>query len=142
MFGVKRLKRVLLWGDVAFYLTLLGLAVRFRPHTAVLFAAIVLAAVAFPLWIVARLQLGSAFSFKPEARRLVTSGLYSRLRHPVYVFGTLASLSSLLALQIWPIMAFGVALVPITLSRARREERVLAAAFGPDYESYRSRTWF
>jgi protein-S-isoprenylcysteine O-methyltransferase Ste14 len=135
-------RRILLLGDVAFYLTLLGIAVRFRPHTSVLVVAIAVAALSHPLWIAARLQLGSAFSFRPEARRLVTTGLYSKLRHPVYVFGTLASLSSLLALQIWPIFAFGVALVPITLWRARREERLLAARFGREYESYRARTWF
>jgi protein-S-isoprenylcysteine O-methyltransferase Ste14 len=142
MSSVHPLKRALLWGDVAFYLTVLGLAVRFRPHTTAMVVAVVLAAITYPLWVLARVQLGSAFSFRPEARRLVTSGLYSRLRHPVYVFGTLASLSSLLALQIWPILAFGLGLIPITWMRIRREEKVLAGAFGAEYESYRARTWF
>jgi protein-S-isoprenylcysteine O-methyltransferase Ste14 len=94
------------------------------------------------LWIVARLQLGSAFSFRPKARRLVTSGLYSRLRHPVYVFGTVAGWSALLTLQIWPLLAFGVALIPLTLWRIRREERVLQETFGRQYDEYRERTWF
>jgi protein-S-isoprenylcysteine O-methyltransferase Ste14 len=72
----------------------------------------------------------------------VTSGLYSKVRHPVYVFGTVASLSTLLTLQIWPLLALGVALIPITWLRMRREERVLGAAFGEQYERYRERTWF
>jgi protein-S-isoprenylcysteine O-methyltransferase Ste14 len=88
------------------------------------------------------MQLGSAFSVMPQARRLVTSGLYARIRHPVYVFGTIASLSALLALQIWRLFAIAVVLVPITLLRARREQQVLGAAFGDEYRRYRERTWF
>jgi protein-S-isoprenylcysteine O-methyltransferase Ste14 len=133
---------ILLWGDVAFYLAVLAMAVCLRPRTAWWFGGIALAAVAFPLWIAARIQLGSAFSFKPEARRLVTSGLYSKIRHPVYIFGTAAALSSLLTLQIWPLLAIGVALIPVTAFRMRREEQVLGAAFGREYERYREQTWF
>lgn len=131
-----------MWGDVAFYFGVLGVGLRVAPHTAAWFGGITIAAIAFPAWVLARIQLGSSFSFKPEARALVTSGLYSRLRHPVYVFGTLAGLSALLALQIWPLLVIGVALIPVTFLRARREERLLAATFGPEYERYRERTWF
>ena len=101
-----------------------------------------MAAIAFPLWVAARIQLGPAFSLTPQARGLVTSGLYAKLRHPVYTFGTIAALGALLALQIWPLFAIGVALVPITLLRLRREEQVLAAAFGDEYRRYREKTWF
>ena len=127
--------RVLLWGDVAFWLALLVAALLLRPRTSAWVAGLVLAAISFPPWIAARIQLGSAFSLKPQARRLVTSGLYARIRHPVYVFGTLAALSALLALQIWALFAIGVALIPITLLRARRERLVLEAAFGDEYRA-------
>jgi protein-S-isoprenylcysteine O-methyltransferase Ste14 len=131
-----------MWFDVAIYAAVLAAAVLLRPRTTIWRVALVLAAVTFPLWILARAQLGSAVSFRAKASRLVTSGLYSRIRHPVYVFGTLASLSALLALQIWPIFALGVAAIPITLIRARREQQVLAAAFGEEYQRYKARTWF
>jgi len=78
----------------------------------------------------------------PEARRLVTRGLYSKFRHPIYVFGCLAYFGSLLALQVWSILVAWVALTPIEFLRARREDRVLADAFGPEYTAYRRRTWF
>ena len=136
------LKRLLVWGDVAFYLGVLVVGVRVAPHTAAWFGGITIAALAFPLWVLARLQLGASFSFTPQARALVTSGLYSRVRHPVYVFGTLSGLSALLVLQIWPLFVIGVALIPVTTLRARREERLLAATFGADYENYRKATWF
>jgi protein-S-isoprenylcysteine O-methyltransferase Ste14 len=127
---------------VAFYFTLLVFSVWMRPHTPVLWVAVALAAASFPPWIVARLQLGSAFSFRASARRLVTTGLYSRLRHPVYLFGSIAGLASVLALQVWWILGLALLLEPITIVRARREERALRAAFGSDYEMYRERTWF
>jgi protein-S-isoprenylcysteine O-methyltransferase Ste14 len=136
------MRKVLIWGDIAFYLAVLIAAVILRPRTRIQIAAMAVAVVAFPLWIAARVQLGSALSLWPEARTLVTTGLYSRIRHPVYLFGTVASLSALLALQIWPVFAIGVALVPLTLVRAWREQRVLESAFGERYREYRGQTWF
>ena len=137
-----RIRQWLLWGDVAFYLGVFVVALFVAPHTSAWWFGVVTAIVTFPLWILARVQLGSAFSFKPEARHLVTTGLYSKLRHPVYVFGTIAGLASLLALQIWPILALGVALLGITLFRVRREEKLLEKVFGREYVEYRQRTWF
>jgi protein-S-isoprenylcysteine O-methyltransferase Ste14 len=136
------LRKILIWGDIAFYLAVLIAAVILRPRTRVQLAAIAVAVATFPLWIAARIQLGSALSLWPEARTLVTTGLYSRMRHPVYVFGTIASLAALLALQIWSIFAVGLALVPVTLVRAWREQRVLEAAFGDRYRRYKEATWF
>lgn len=52
----------------------------------------VLVAVAFCGWIIARVQLGSAFSIAPRSKFLVTTGLYAKLRHPVYYFSILAVL--------------------------------------------------
>ena len=42
---------------------------------------------ALVLLVVARLQLGRAFSVQAKASTLVTTGLYSRIRNPIYVFG-------------------------------------------------------
>ena len=135
-------RRILGWTDVVACVILFALAVRLGPHTFIWYTGLILAAVTLPFWVVARRQLGSAFSAMPQARRLVTRGLYSKLRHPIYVFGCLAYFGSLLALQVWPILLAWVALTPIELLRARREDRVLADAFGSEYTAYRRRTWF
>lgn len=132
----------MIWGDVAFYVAVLAAAVILRPHTVTWVAALIAAAVTFPLWIAARVQLGSAVSFRPRATRLVTTGLYSRIRHPVYLFGSMASLSALAALQVWPMLALGVAAVPFTIYRAYLEQQVLETAFGERYKEYRDKTWF
>ena len=134
-------KRILRWTDLVACLVLLALAVRFGPHNRIWYAGLLLSAVSLPLWVLARCQLGRAFSAMPEARQLVTRGLYSRLRHPIYVFGCLAYFGGLVALQVWPILVAWLALTPIEVVRARREDRVLAEAFGPAYAAYRRKTW-
>lgn len=89
-----------------------------------------------------RLRLGASFSIAAQARGLVTTGLYSKVRHPVYVFGTAAVVGALVAWLGWKAIVIGVILVPIQVLRAVREERVLLAAYGDEYEAYRRITWF
>ena len=90
----------------------------------------------------ARVQLGTSFSILPRAKKLVTYGLYSKIRNPIYVFGTMAIAGMLLILQkprLWAVLA---ALVLIQVVRARREAEVLEGKFGEEYRTYRRQTWF
>lgn len=91
---------------------------------------------------VARYQLGTSFSVRPEAEKLVTTGLYSKIRNPIYVFGMVMIAGLILILQrpaLWIVLVM-VAIVQTI--RARREGRVLEAAFGDAYREYRRNTWF
>jgi protein-S-isoprenylcysteine O-methyltransferase Ste14 len=91
---------------------------------------------------VARYQLGKSFSIRPKARELVTHGIYSKIRNPIYVFGTMIILGLILVLQ-RPVLWVGLAaIVAIQTIRARREARVLEQAFGDSYREYRRKTWF
>jgi protein-S-isoprenylcysteine O-methyltransferase Ste14 len=92
--------------------------------------------------VLARYQLGASFSVSPQARELVTRGLYSKIRNPIYVFGGLMVLGFLLVLQIPQAFALFLVLVPMQLIRARRESRVLEAKFGEAYLEYKRNTWF
>ncbi|MBB5340190.1 methyltransferase family protein [Tunturiibacter gelidoferens] len=102
----------------------------------------VIAGVSFPLFVLARWQLGSSFSIKAKAGRLVTTGLYSRIRNPIYLFGGLFTVGVSLFFSVWGPLVVALVIVPLQIVRARREERVLAVAFGEEYERYKSRTWF
>jgi protein-S-isoprenylcysteine O-methyltransferase Ste14 len=102
----------------------------------------VIAGISFPLFALARWQLGSSFSVKAKASRLVTTGLYSRIRNPIYLFGGLFIVGLSLFLSPWGPLAVALVIVPLQVVRARREERVLAEAFGEEYERYKSKTWF
>ena len=126
----------------AFYLVLLGLGIVAAAQDPIWFVPLPLSAVCAVFWFVARRQLGVAFSVRPEAHELVTTGLYARFRHPIYVFGTLAFLFVLLALQGWSALVIWAILIPVQILRARREEGVLDQAFGAEYAAYRRATWF
>ena len=96
----------------------------------------------FVLMIISRRQLGESFTVKPEARTLITTGLYSRIEHPMYVFLDLFLVSVIIAIG-WPVLLllWGV-LVVIQILQSQREEKVLSAAFGDQYDIYREKTWF
>ena len=102
----------------------------------------VIAGISFPLFVLARWQLGSSFSIKAKAGRLVTTGLYSRIRNPIYLFGGLFTAGLSLLFSVWGPLVVALVIVPLQIVRARREERVLAGAFGEEYARYKSRTWF
>lgn len=90
----------------------------------------------------ARYQLGKSFSIKAEARVLVTTGLYSKIRNPIYVFGMVTLIGLTLVLQS---RALWILLIIVAIGqtvRARKEARVLEAAFGEAYREYRRKTWF
>ena len=125
----------------ALYLVLLEQGIVAAARNPIRFMPLALSAVCAILWFVARRQLGVAFSVRPEARELVTTGLYAKFRHPIYVFGTMAFLLVLLALQGWSALVIWAILIPVQILRARREEAVLAQAFGAEYAAYRSSTW-
>jgi protein-S-isoprenylcysteine O-methyltransferase Ste14 len=91
---------------------------------------------------VARYQLGRSFAITPQAKQLVTHGLYSRIRNPIYVFGGLTFAGFLMVLQRPPLWLLFAAVMVVQFVRAHREARVLEAAFGDEYREYRRRTWF
>ena len=91
---------------------------------------------------VARVQLGNAFSISPQATQLVTHGIYSRIRNPVYVFSTMALAGFALYLGRPEFLLLLLFLIPIQVLRARAEARILEERFGERYRQYKDTTWF
>ena len=107
-----------------------------------LFAGGALILVGLPLLVVARRQLGRAFAFTPQAKGLVTQGLYSRIPHPMYVFLDIALLGGIVVLrQLW-LLVLWATLVAAQVLQAGREAKILERAFGDVYRNYRTRTWW
>ncbi|MBC8036810.1 MAG: isoprenylcysteine carboxylmethyltransferase family protein [Rhizobiales bacterium] len=83
--------------------------------------------------------LGRSFSIMAEARRLVTSGPYAVVRHPLYVVEEIAVLGVLLLNLSLPAVLLVAAHWALQLRRMHNEERVLAQAF-PEYADYAAKT--
>jgi protein-S-isoprenylcysteine O-methyltransferase Ste14 len=102
-------------------------------------------AIAIPslvLFVTARIQLGRSFSVQAKATHLVTTGIYSRIRNPIYVFGALL-LAGLIVWAHQPLWLLVLAvLIPLQMLRVRKEEQVLEEKFGDEYRDYKRRTWF
>ncbi|MGB9199460.1 MAG: methyltransferase, partial [Terriglobales bacterium] len=73
---------------------------------------------------------GKSFSVAAKARELVTRGIYSRIRNPIYIFGGIFLTG--VALILWhPFLIVLLAImIPVQIMRARKEARVLEEKFG------------
>ena len=91
----------------------------------------------FSVW--ATLTLARSISIMPQARKLVTSGPYAFIRHPLY----LGEFVVLFGIALQHSMPWALLLLAIQsmfqFERMKNEERVLAHAF-PNYADYVART--
>jgi len=148
------LERILhvLWLTAAFFLLSrddlpIGLLNRqFLPHRlwiASLGAALVVAGLAFAIW--ARGHLGKNWSAEVTIRkehRLIRSGPYARIRHPIYTGLLLALVGTAIAVSEYrALVAVAIFVIGWTL-KAKKEEAFLAQEFGPAFEEHKRLTGF
>lgn len=98
---------------------------------------LIVGGIVFALYAV--LELGRSLSMLPEARRLVTNGPYSVIRHPLYLGEAVALVGvTLQYLSPWALALLALQCI-FQLERMKNEELVLSRAF-PDYRDYAART--
>ena len=112
------------------------------PHGLARWLGLLLGSIGLGGVILARYTLGRSFSVVPKATELVTSGIYSRIRNPIYVSGMILLVGIVLILWRPELLIVLLVLIPVQIIRARREAAVLEAKFGDAYREYRQRTWF
>jgi len=130
------------WVDVAAFLVFAVLLAVNESWTPRFCVGMGIALVALVPWMIARSQLGASFTVTAQAKKLVTRGLYSRFRNPVYIFGQIAFLGEAIS---WnqPIgYLFVILSIPMQVFRMRNEAAVLEQAFGDEYRKYKAKTWF
>ncbi len=69
--------------------------------------------------ILARYTLGRSFSIAPKATALVTSGIYSRIRNPIYVSGEILLAGIVLMVGRPALLIIVLLLIPMQVFRAR-----------------------
>ena len=112
------------------------------PHAVARLIGLLLGLIGLAGVILSRCTLGRSFSVAPKATALVTSGIYSRVRNPIYVSGVIFLVGLVLILWRPDLLIVLLVLIPAQIIRARREAAVLEAKFGDAYRDYRKRTWF
>lgn len=98
------------------------------------------------LWLLWRshVDLGKNWSAYPQLvpeHSLVTTGVFRRIRHPMYAAHWLWGIAQALLLHNWIAgPALLLTLLPLYLFRVPREEQMLLEAFGDEYRTHMGRT--
>jgi protein-S-isoprenylcysteine O-methyltransferase Ste14 len=107
-------------------------------------AVAILMGSAVALFVAATRAMGANWSVAARMRddhQLVTSGIFARMRHPIYAGMALFLLALALALGHEAQLAAGIPLFALgTALRIRVEEKLLRDRFGAAYDSYTART--
>lgn len=116
---------------------------RLQPPIEVRWMGALLCAAGLLMMAAALAAMGRVMQVSPipkDEGRLVTRGVYRRLRHPMYTAIVLVVIGLTLRAPSLLVAVAGIALITLLLAKASFEERLLVARY-PDYPEYRRRTW-
>jgi len=116
----------------------------YQPNALLFVLGILIAATALIMFRLTHKALGRMWSVSlqlKEDHRLITTGIYGQLRHPMYTAFWLMALAQALLLPNWVaglagLVGFGF----LFFSRIGPEERLMEEAFGEEYGAYKRRT--
>ena len=132
------LSRLLVAGQLALLAGLAATAARPGPWA----GGLVVAGGALGLWALAAMPLRQ-MRIVPEVHsrgRLVRSGPYRWIRHPMYSAVLLVAAGALATDPAPFRLAMGIALIAVLAAKLVREEKLLRSAY-PDYAAYQADTW-
>jgi protein-S-isoprenylcysteine O-methyltransferase Ste14 len=116
-----------------------------QPDPLIQYAGVILAAVGVGFAIWARAHLGKCWSGDVTIRqehRLIRSGPYRFIRHPIYSGMLLALIGSVLVIgEYRALVGFALILLGF-VKKARKEESFLKIQFGVDFEEHKRHTGF
>jgi protein-S-isoprenylcysteine O-methyltransferase Ste14 len=145
MFAVRVVMFFLLLGWLALYAinpTWLGvLSVPFPDWLRWVGFALGLASLGFWSW--TQVALGKEWSPQLQLREehhLVTTGPYTRIRHPLYTAMLGYGTSLALVTANWVFVVLAVAVIAGLFARVPREEQMMIEEFGEEYKAYMQRT--
>jgi protein-S-isoprenylcysteine O-methyltransferase Ste14 len=111
-------------------------------NTPTQYLLIFLTTVAFYMWGFAQYVIGDALNLMPHANKFVSSGVYKKIRHPIYVASTLIFICwTFYTNNIW-IFLWTTCVLTLQITRAFFEEKAMYKKFGDAYTKYKKQTWF
>lgn len=117
----------------------------FLQSPSLVYAGFILALAGMTIAIWARISLGQYWSDKIVLKvdhQLIRSGPYARMRHPIYSGVLLGVAGTALIVDEWRgALAFALLLTNYSV-KARREDKLLAEAFGRDFADHKKRAGF
>ncbi|MEP7454452.1 protein-S-isoprenylcysteine O-methyltransferase [Phyllobacterium sp. SB3] len=117
----------------------------YPPHPALLVFGIIVGIIALILFRLTHKALGKMWSVSLQLKqdhKLITTGIYKRIRHPMYTaFWCLAIAQALLLPNYIAGFAGLVGFGYLFFSRVGPEENMMGEAFAEEYDLYRARTW-
>ena len=120
----------ILWGRVRALATLVGALLYFPGLALILWGRVAMGEMH---------DISSSLGVQLYARhRLITSGPFGIVRHPMYVGGILAELGAVLLYRTWSVLLIALN-APVLVLRAHKEEEVLSAEFGEEWAEYSRR---
>ncbi|MDC1205496.1 hypothetical protein N8083_01460 [Candidatus Pacebacteria bacterium] len=98
--------------------------------------------IGYLFWFLSRYYLGKAYALLPEARYVVSDGIYSKIRHPLYI-SQMITLGGIIIFienpKLWWLFLF---VLLCQLYRKSQEEKLLIKKFVIKYTDYMKSTWF
>lgn len=102
-----------------------------------------LCAIGLLLMLLALVSIRGSIQIAPEPRvdaHLVTTGVYSRLRHPIYTAILALMVGLFLRKPTIPVAVMAVVVIAFLVVKSQFEEMLLLTRY-PEYLEYRTRTW-
>lgn len=105
------------------------------------FLAIIVTSLGLIIWWMATITLGKAFSIIPKASELIQTGIYSKIRHPIYIGLSLTGIGWAVLTRASLLILLSALFILSSIIRAKLEEKKLVKTFGKEYLNYKKNTW-
>ena len=115
---------------------------RYFVNDVIYYFGVLLVVVGLTFWWLGKITLSDAFGILPAPKKLITHGIYSKFRNPIYIGLSLTVIGwSFLIRNKW-VFIFAFFIVVSSVVRAYLEDKELMRKFGELYKEYKKRTWF